>query len=150
MLGCDLETVEPRSETFVSDYFTAEEQEVVRQACPEDRFTLIALIWSAKESALKALRTGLRIDTRSVSVVLDDPNTAVLKDVQSRAPDGLAAMPHSSPLWQALRVDYITQHVFHGWWYRCADLIRTGVSLPPTPRPVSIQRHIKGLAIPRL
>ena len=79
MLGCDLEIVEPRSDAFVADYFTAEEQEVVRQACPADRFALIALIWSAKESALKALQSGLRIDTRSLSVALDDPNTAALR-----------------------------------------------------------------------
>jgi len=31
------------------------------------------LIWSAKESALKALRTGLRADTRSVVVEVDVP-----------------------------------------------------------------------------
>jgi 4'-phosphopantetheinyl transferase len=135
MLGCDLEIVEPRSDAFVSDYFTAEEQEVVRQACPADRFTLIALIWSAKESALKALHAGLRIDTRSLSVVLDDANMAVIHGFQPAARDDLAAIPHSSPLWRTLRVNYIPQHIFQGWWFRCADRIRTGVSLPPTPRP---------------
>ncbi len=137
MLGCDLESVEPRSDAFVADYFTAEEQEVVRQACTADRFTLIALIWSAKESALKALRAGLRIDTRSLSVALDDLNTASLKDLQPRTPDALAATSHFLPPWQCLRVRYMPQHIFHGWWFRCADLLHTEISSPPTPPPIT-------------
>ncbi len=32
------------------------------------------LIWPAKESALKVLRTGLRADTRTVEVVLAEPS----------------------------------------------------------------------------
>ena len=65
-LGCDLESVEPRSEAFVSDYFTAEEQTLVARAAPADRPRLATLLWSAKESALKALGVGLRLDTRSL------------------------------------------------------------------------------------
>jgi 4'-phosphopantetheinyl transferase len=139
MLGCDLEMVEPRSDAFVADYFTMEEQEVVRQAGPADRFALIALIWSAKESALKALHSGLRIDTRSLSVALDDPNTSVLNDVPSRAPNDPAAMPHFLQPWGALRVSYMPHHIFHGWWFRCADLVRTEVSFPPTQPPASVR-----------
>jgi 4'-phosphopantetheinyl transferase len=137
MLGCDLEMVEPRSDAFVADYFTAEEQEVVRQACPGDRFALIALIWSAKESALKAVRCGLRIDTRSLSVELDDPNTAALNNAPARAANALTAMPNFLQPWGALRVSYMPQQVFHGWWFRCGDLVRTEVSFPPTQPPVS-------------
>lgn len=147
MLGCDLEIVEPRSDAFVADYFTAEEQEVVRQAGPADRFALIALIWSAKESALKALQSGLRIDTRTLSVALDDPNPAALKDVEPRATNRFPAPPHSFPPWQALRVSYMPQHVFRGWWFRGADLLRTEVSLPPTHPPVSIRA---GWAFPNI
>lgn len=139
MLGCDLEIVEPRSDAFVGDYFTAEEQELVRQACPADRFTLVALIWSAKESALKALRAGLRCDTRCLSVVLDDPNSTVFNDM-ARAPDSFATTHQPLSPWHALRVTYISQHVFQGWWFRSADLLRTGVSHPPMSRPVTIQR----------
>jgi 4'-phosphopantetheinyl transferase len=138
MLGCDLELVEPRSDAFVADYFTAEEQEVVRQACPADRDAFINLIWSAKESALKALRSGLRIDTCSLSVALDDANTADLNDVRLRAPNGLAAVRDFLQPWRALRVSYMQQHVFHGWWFRCANLLRTEVNIPPMHPPVSI------------
>ena len=69
-LGCDLELVEPRSDRFVADYLTAAEQQLVLGAGPE-RDLVANLIWSAKESALKVLRVGLRRDTRSVEVTLD-------------------------------------------------------------------------------
>src|SRR5436305_121242 len=65
-LGCDLELVEPRSAAFVRDYLTPAEQALVEAAPEMDHPFLVNLIWSAKESALKALRTGLRLDTRSV------------------------------------------------------------------------------------
>jgi 4'-phosphopantetheinyl transferase len=147
MLGCDLEIVEPRSDAFVADYFTAEEQEVVRQAAT-DRYALIALIWSAKESTLKALHAGLRIDTRSLVVALDDLDGAVLNDVHPQAPDGLIATSHCPQPWRPLRVSYM-QKVFDGWWFRSANILRTEVSLPATPRPVSIQSQIEDLAIYR-
>ncbi len=70
-LGCDLELVEPRSDGFVTDFLTAEEQEYVgAHAEPE---VAANLLWSAKESALKVLRTGLRRDTRSVPVDVGKP-----------------------------------------------------------------------------
>jgi 4'-phosphopantetheinyl transferase len=34
----------------------------------DDRNRAVTLIWSAKESALKALRTGLRSDTRRIRI----------------------------------------------------------------------------------
>lgn len=67
LLGADIEAVEPRSSRFVEDYFTEEEIEAVSQAPLESRDCLITAIWSGKESALKAVREGLRLDTRSVS-----------------------------------------------------------------------------------
>src|SRR6266536_6267749 len=67
-LGCDLEIIEPRSESFIADYFTAEEKELVARARADDRSRLLTLLWSGKESTLKALREGLRSDTRSVIV----------------------------------------------------------------------------------
>ena len=68
-MGCDLEMIEPRSDAFVADYFTVEEQALVARASAADRSRLLALLWSAKESALKALRAGLRLDTRCVIVI---------------------------------------------------------------------------------
>lgn len=70
-LGCDIELVEPRSAGFVETWFTASERERVRRADPLLRDVLVTMIWSVKESTLKALRTGLQADTRSVEVFDD-------------------------------------------------------------------------------
>lgn len=73
-VGVDLEIVEPRSAGFVADFLTPAEREHV--ASRPDRAghdEAANLIWSAKESALKVLRTGLRADTRSVEVRLTGP-----------------------------------------------------------------------------
>ena len=132
MLGCDVEVVEPRSDAFVADYFTPEEQAMTRQAPEPVRFALIALIWSAKESALKTLRTGLRSDTRCVSVALDDSSIAGLNHDQIPPPENLPAVPRARPTWRPLRVSYSEEQVFPGWWFCSADLVRTLVSIPVT------------------
>ena len=51
-------SIEPRSDAFVADYFTIEEQALVARASAADRDRILALLWSGKESALKALREG--------------------------------------------------------------------------------------------
>lgn len=68
-IGADLERIEPRDPAFVRDFFTFNEAERV-WTCPSSRRdTLITVVWSAKESVLKALRHGLRVDTRSVEIL---------------------------------------------------------------------------------
>ena len=69
LLGCDIELVESRSAGFVETYFTDAERERIECADSAIRDLLVTMIWSAKESTLKALRTGLRADTRSVVVI---------------------------------------------------------------------------------
>ena len=67
-VGADLEKIEPRTETFILDYFTPAERQLVA-ACPaETRSEQVTLVWSAKEAMLKALGVGLRQDTRSVEI----------------------------------------------------------------------------------
>src|ERR1700758_1908264 len=69
VVGCDLELVEPRSPGFVCDFLTAAEQQLVAScAVGDERDAVANLIWSAKESALKVLRVGLRRDTRTLEV----------------------------------------------------------------------------------
>jgi len=68
-LGCDLELVEPRSDAFVRDYFTAPEQRQMTAAPAAARQLLANLVWSGKEAVLKAQRRGLRADTRTVEVL---------------------------------------------------------------------------------
>ena len=82
-LGIDLEVVEPRSEGFVTDFFTSAELEHVRGLTDlDERHEAANLIWSAKEAALKVQQVGLRVDTRTVEVQLRD----------ERRPDGWAPM----------------------------------------------------------
>jgi phosphopantetheinyl transferase len=66
-LGVDIETVEPRDDCFIADFFTAEEVAAVGRA-GRDRDLAIARTWSAKEAALKALGVGLRVDTRAIRI----------------------------------------------------------------------------------
>jgi 4'-phosphopantetheinyl transferase len=73
-VGADIERIEPRSWQFAEDYFTDEEIMLVRRAPAAERDTLITAIWSAKEAALKALRLGLSVDTRSVACAISLPD----------------------------------------------------------------------------
>ncbi len=118
-LGCDLELVEPRSDHFVRDFLTPREQVAVRDPpVEESRDTLANLIWSAKESALKVLRTGLRRDTRSVEV-------------------GFPAEP-SVEGWQPLVVRTEEGRDLPGWWRRYGAFLLTVVTGRPQPPPRSL------------
>ena len=65
-LGCDIEWIEHRDQSFVNDFFTAQEIRDVMGTPAEHRDCRVTAIWSAKESVLKSLRTGLRVDTRRI------------------------------------------------------------------------------------
>jgi 4'-phosphopantetheinyl transferase len=69
-VGADVEFIEAREENFVRDYFTPEEMASVVSAEPTERAAVVTAIWSAKEAVLKALRTGLRLDTRLIECAL--------------------------------------------------------------------------------
>jgi len=86
----DLEAVEPRSDAFVRDYFTRSE---IAAVAAGERNLLANLIWSAKESALKALGVGLTLDTREVEVEL---------------------APGSGTGWRAFQVHGAAE--WGGWW----------------------------------
>jgi 4'-phosphopantetheinyl transferase len=67
VVGIDLDRVEARSAEFVEDYFTDEEINAV-SALPASSYDAgVMATWIAKEAALKALATGLTVDTRTVS-----------------------------------------------------------------------------------
>ncbi len=119
-LGCDLEMIEPHSDAFIADYFTVEERTLVARASAADRFCLLALLWSAKESALKALQTGLRLDTRYVIV----------------SPDN--ASPDLNG-WSPLQVRNISGELFHGWWQQADSMVRTLVAAPKPNTPAHLK-----------
>jgi 4'-phosphopantetheinyl transferase len=136
-LGCDLEIVEPRGESFTADYFTPEEKELVARARAEDRSRLLTLLWSGKESALKALREGLRLDTRSVVVSLDDVEQGgAEQELKPFADSVLTPPPQAANRWLPFRVRCASGQVFHGWWQITQNLVRTLVADPPPAPPI--------------
>jgi 4'-phosphopantetheinyl transferase len=116
-LGCDLELVEPRSPGLVADFLTAAEQAYVAAQPAADRDLVTNLVWSAKESGLKVLRTGLGRDTRSVEVVVEGPDDTT--------DDG----------WSALEVHLAEGGVLPGWWRRAGAFVVTVVGEVPMPPP---------------
>ena len=122
-LGCDLERIEARSRAFVADYFTDEEQCLIAAAPASDRASIVTLLWSAKESALKALREGLRLDTRSVTATI--------------AAEGAC---HG---WYPLSVRHAdTGRTFRGWWRRGGGCVMTIVADAGPLPPISLAREL--------
>ncbi|MFN8493798.1 MAG: 4'-phosphopantetheinyl transferase superfamily protein [Caldilineaceae bacterium] len=65
-IGADIEHIEPRERSFITDFFTSSEIATIEQMPASQQATLVTAIWSAKEAVLKALRVGLRVDTRAI------------------------------------------------------------------------------------
>ncbi|MCU0514502.1 MAG: 4'-phosphopantetheinyl transferase superfamily protein [Anaerolineae bacterium] len=105
-VGVDVERIAPRQPVFVQDYFTPLEVAQVDQAAPAQRDTLVTLIWSAKETALKVLHRGLSLDTRTVQVTLP-------------------AAPPAAAGWSPLHLDCGPQGSFPGWWRMEAGYVFT-------------------------
>lgn len=138
-LGCDLELIETRSDAFVADYFTAEEQALVARVSLEDRPRLLALLWSAKESALKALHEGLRLDTRSLAVRPIEALKGRTQDKDESLDNAALSFPQASDnVWHPLQVCYTDGQVFHGWWQKTDPLLRTLVAAPPASPPIPL------------
>lgn len=111
-LGVDMERIETRGWEFVDDFFTADEIAQVRQAAPPERDTVVTAIWSAKEAVLKALRLGLTVDTRRLSVTLE---TDALDGGWIRNPAGaLAIRPFDVVLYGPLAQAPPARLM--GWW----------------------------------
>ncbi len=106
-VGADIERIEPRAPVFAEDYFTAHELAQLHAAPPATRDILVTLIWSAKEAVLKALRLGLTVDTRSVSITLGPAPSGRL----AWAPLTVQAAPAAGPL--------------EGWWQVVGDYVLT-------------------------
>lgn len=117
-VGCDLERVEPRSPGFVEDFLTEGERAHLAALPEPDRAVTANLVWSAKESALKLLGTGLRRDTRTVEVTV--------------AP---AAEPGA---WARLAVRTSERGEQRGWWRREGAFVLTVVSERQTPPPTEL------------
>jgi 4'-phosphopantetheinyl transferase len=118
-IGCDLETVEARSRSFEETFFTDGELKLIGRHPPGDRARLVTLVWSAKESALKALRVGLRADTRQVE----------LKSFSSSQDDN----------WAVIVVeDHRSGGQFHGLWRENNGMVLTLMSDQPISRAIEL------------
>lgn len=109
-LGCDLELVEPRDSDFVADYFTRAERDAIAAAGP-GRHELTTVLWSAKESVLKALGEGLRRDTRDVDVTV------------AEATEGQPAG------WRAFLAHTADTGTWRGWWHTRDGFVLTFAGL---------------------
>ena len=139
-LGCDLEMIEPRSDAFIADYFTEKEQKLISQTNGADRSLLVPLLWSAKESTLKALRVGLRADTRSVEVKELDfaQHWCGITDAgftEDNLPSRLSNIVGTN--WRALQIQCADGTGFRGWWQHWNNVVRTIVGARPTALPMS-------------
>jgi 4'-phosphopantetheinyl transferase len=118
-IGCDLEHLEMREDSLAQDYFVPEEINFCKQAL--DAAIAVNLIWSAKESVLKALRTGLRRDTRSVLI----------------RPSNYGATMNFWNAWTGYCLE--SSRVFHGWWRVWDGYIHTLASDRPTSFPIELK-----------
>lgn len=112
-LGADVELVEARDPAFVADFFTAREQAQIAAAPAVARDRLITATWSAKEAVLKALREGLRIDTKRVECFFDTP-----------APAADAWTPYTIHLDPTLEHRY-AHGQWAGWWRLYQNFVLT-------------------------
>lgn len=132
LVGCDLEIAEPHSNAFLTDYFTPEEQAVVVRAEPADRVWLLSLFWSAKESAVKALGEGLRLDTRHLTVKFPEAAHCNNDDgLQS----GRSRDSFHRNCWNPIQVHKINGQILDGWWNRTGTVVRTVIVVPARELP---------------
>ena len=118
-IGCDLETIEKSSRSFEETFFTEDELALLEAHSGSDRARLATLIWSAKESALKAMRVGLRMDTRKVEIEL--PARHVVEG------------------WSPIRVHHRESgREYAGWWRRVLNCVLTILASPPARVPVEL------------
>jgi len=106
-IGADLEIVPAASPDFLKDYLSPAELEIAARLSERERARWMILCWSAKEAVLKALRIGLRADTRSVEILASgEPQPSTWTSLPTRS---------SLPGTQKLRL----------WWMTEGDMVLT-------------------------
>jgi 4'-phosphopantetheinyl transferase len=130
-IGADIERIEPRAAAFVNDFFTRAEADRV-WACPQEmRDTLVTVIWSAKEAVLKALREGLRMDTRSVEIGqvpgIEIPALAATEESHPNTVMKHVGGGASDLRWQPIAVSCSAPGVlrYAAWWRPDGDSVLT-------------------------
>ncbi len=122
-LGCDLEEILTGDIGFFADYFTRDEMAAVQNTGEAARRIVATLIWSAKESALKSMREGLRRDTRNVEV---HSGFDLHKD-----------------LWSPISVQCTDAHsAFEGWYRIEKGFVQTITADHPLAHPLPIDTSL--------
>jgi 4'-phosphopantetheinyl transferase len=115
-VGIDLETIEPRSNAFVRQWLSAEEQTAL-PSTGSARDLWVLCCWTGKEASAKVLREGLRLDVRHAVV-------AAGSDVND---------------WAPLDVTWRNEGIVHrGWWRRLDSGVIAVVTNQPTGPPIGI------------
>lgn len=117
-LGVDLEAIEERPASFLADWFTPAEQAFVARGGTGTAALAATLVWSAKESVMKALREGLRIPPKAVEVSPErGPADGSWRPFVARGPGDDA---------------------WRGWWRAEAGFVLCAVASPASgpPRPI--------------
>lgn len=131
VLGCDVEQIEPRSDAFLHDFLTPAERTCV--AAASDKAQCANLIWSAKESALKALRVGLARDTQELEVThsLYSSWDGVRVDVRHlHSASGSEPDARAARLADLCVIDRKSGRRLAGGWRRLDDFVLTLVCEP--------------------
>jgi 4'-phosphopantetheinyl transferase len=113
-VGIDLETLETRSDAFVREWLSDDEQTTLPSRGAA-RDLQVLCCWTAKEASAKVLREGLRLDVRRADVVPGPPTAAT---------------------WAQLEVAWRTEGILHhGWWLHDDRTVIAVVTDPPTDPP---------------
>jgi 4'-phosphopantetheinyl transferase len=121
-LGADIERIEARSVRFAADFFTAGEQAQVDAVGSEMYDTLVTAVWSAKEAALKAIRQGLRSDTRCVGCHFNVSREAAPFPISE---NGRASPWHAFQIEWQHKADQEQQPALDGWWMVSGGFVHT-------------------------
>ena len=118
-VGIDLETLETRSDAFVREWLSAEEQAALPPAGTA-RDLAVLRCWTGKEASAKVLREGLRLDVRQAKVVAGSPVGG----------------------WTPMQVTWPTERIVHEGWWRHDDIgVLAVITDPPTGPPVVAVRR---------
>jgi len=110
----------------------ADDEQVMLEGMPKEKQALITtLLWSAKESALKALHWGLRLDTKCLQVHFPDTEAAQTDEtwrgtypIQFPNSQGLEEET-SADIWHPIEVKLRGLPSFIGWWRNPDQFVRT-------------------------
>lgn len=120
-VGCDLEVVAPHDAVVAARAFTDEELALVRAAPAAARDGLATALRSAKTSALKLLREGMRLQAMVAEVVLGEASEG-----ETWAPLVVESPEHRCLL--------------PGWWRPQEDVVLTLVSAAASGAPRALDR----------